>query len=264
VANLIVDNNRLNALTSGIRDYPAADRLYREQSVFFVGGALPVYETLETMYESFCTEATALFFLTFGSAETFSQGEEMARQIKKNFHVRLMAGLELPVDADRMERIYAAGVDNLVLTLAKSSESDLAGLPQSLQAARTIFPRWGTAAMLLLGEEGPAQTMIRIDLMLQEGVVPMLRFSAGSASLTQEETVAVLQHLVNGWERYSVPLQTYLPLVSVMTPLVATKQAGFFRGFVDKFRDRQQLAGSDLRRHLRVQQAENSLDSAGL
>ncbi|NVN98556.1 MAG: hypothetical protein HXX17_04460 [Geobacteraceae bacterium] len=264
MANLVIDKNRLNFLIGGNRYAPATDSLYREQSVFFVGGALPVYETLETMFDSFCTEATALFFLTFGSGEMFLQGEEMARQIKKNFHVRLMAGLEMSVDVARLERIYAAGVDNLVFPVDVSNEDHTVGLSPLLQAARTIFPRWGTAATLLLGDEAPARTKSRADELLQEGIVPLLQFSAGSASLPEEDMAAVMEHLVSGWERHSVPVQTYLPLINVMTPLVATKQVGFFRGFVDRLRDRQQLAGSDIRRHLRVQQAENSLDSAGL
>lgn len=262
MANLTIDPSRLSSLISGSYHAPAADRLFRDRNVFFVGGALPVYETLETMFNSFCTEATALFYLTFGPVEKFLQGEEMARQIKKNFHVRLMASLELSVDAAALERIYAAGVDNVVFTPESDSGFDRGDLP--LQAARTVFPRWGAAAALLLGDEAPALTRSRIDLLLQKGIVPLVQFSDCSATLPPSELTAVLEHLVTGWERHSVPLQAYLPLIGVMTPIVATKPAGLFRGFVDRLRDRQQLAGSDIRRHLRVQHAENSLDSAGL
>jgi len=264
MANLTTDKSRLSSLISGSHHSPAADRLFRERSVFFVGGVLPVYETLETMFNSFCTEATALFVLTFGPEETSLQCEEMARQIKKNFHVRLMARLELSVDAASLERIYAAGVDNVVFPLDSDSGIDRAGLPLPLQAARGVFPRWGAAATLLLGDEAPALTGSRIDALLREGIVPLLQFSTSAAGLPPAELEAVLEHLVSGWERHAVPLQAYLPLISVMTPLVATKPAGIFRGFVDRLRDRQQLAGSDIRRHLRVQHAENSLDSAGL
>jgi hypothetical protein len=267
MANLVTDNSRLSALIGSNYQAPAADRLYRDKGVFFVGGVLPVNETLETMFNSFCLEATALFYLTFGPGETFPQGEEMARQIKKNFNVRLMARLGPETDAAVLERIYAAGVDNVDLQL--ESCPAVGGharveLPLSLQAARTIFPRWGAAATLLLGEEAPAVTRDRIDRLLQEGIVPLVQFSAQSARLTPTEIELTLAHLVAGWERSSVPLPAYLPLISVMTPLVATKPAGLIRGIVDRLRDRHQLAGSDIRRHLRVQQAENSLDSAGL
>jgi hypothetical protein len=264
MANLTTDKNRLSDLIDSNRQAPAADRLFRDRSVFFVGGALPVYETLETMFESFCTEATALFFLTFGPRETLLQGEEMARQIKKNFNVRLMAGLELSIDAAGLERVYAAGVDNVVFPLAAGSEKAGEELPASLQAARAVFPRWGVAATLPLGCEAPAITMVRIDLLFQEGIVPLIQFTERSSSLTLMDIDVVLDHLVAGWERSSMPLQAYLPLITAMTPLVATKPAGLFQGIVDKLRDRRQLAGSDIRRHLRVQHAEDSLDSAGL
>lgn len=262
MANLISDKSRLSDLVGSNHDTPAPDRLYRDRNVFFVGGELPVYETLETMFNSFCTEATALFFLTFGPRGTFSQGEEMARQIKKNFNVRLMASLEVSVDAATLERIYAAGVDNIVFSLHGNANG--AELLPSLHAARTIFPRWGVAAALLLGVEAPALTRGRIDMLLREGIVPLVQVSPRSTSLSPEDMDAVLEHLVAGWERSSVPLPVYLPLISIMTHLVAPKPAGLFRGIVDRLRDRQQLAGSDIRRHLRVQQIENSLDSAGL
>ncbi len=249
-------------MIDGNRQIPTADRLFRDRSVFFVGGTLPVYETLETMFSSFCTEATDLFYLTFGSRSTFRQGVDMARQIKKNFNVRLMASINLSADDDVLERIYAAGVDNLILSQVFLPGSDRSNLP--LQTAWEVFPRWSVASTLEFGIEAPAVTRNRIDMLLKEEIVPLVQFSAQSSRLSQEEIEALLTHLVAGWERVSVPLAAYLPLISVLTPLVARKPAGLFRGIVDKLRDRRQLAGSDIRRHLRVQQAENSLDSAGL
>jgi hypothetical protein len=264
MANLVTDKSRLSDLLGNNRHAPAADRLFRNRSVFFVGGALPVYETLETMFDSFCTEATSLFFLTFGPRDTYSQGEEMARQIKKNFHARLMAGFDPGVDSATLERVYVAGVDNVVIQLDGSAlRQGSANLPAALCFAKSIFPRWGTAAFLQLGEESPGQSRKLIDRLLSEGIVPLVRFS-GAAELSPEDVEAVLQHLVAGWERSSVPLQAYLPLISSMTPLVQDKPAGIFRGIVDRLRDRRQLAESDIRRHLRVQRAEDSMDSAAL
>jgi len=264
MAHLVTDRNRLSLLASGRQNVPAADRLFRDGSVFFVGGELPVYETLVTMFDSFCMEATTLFFLTFGPRETYPRSEEMARQIKKNFHARLMAGLDQGVDSATLERVYAAGVDNVVISLDGVALHSAADLPAALHFARSVFPRWGAAAILQLGDESPAQSKNRIDRLLREGVVPLVHFSGRSADLLPEDAEAVLQHLVAGWERNSVPLSHYLPLINVMTPLVETKPAGLLRGFVGRLRDRRQLAESDIRRHLRVQQAENSLDSAGL
>jgi hypothetical protein len=267
MANLVTDNSRLKALIGSNQHAPAADGLYRDKGVFFVGGVLPVYDTLETMFNSFCLEATSLFYLTFGPRETFPQGEEMARQIKKNFNVRLMARLGRGTDTAVLERIYAAGVDTVDLYLEwcpTPGGSARGDLPLPLQAARVIFPRWGAAATLQLGEEAPAVTRDRIDRLLQEEIVPLVQFSPQSARLSPAELELTLAYLVAGWERCSVPLSAYLPLISAMTPLVATKPTGLIRGIVDRLRDRRQLAGSDIRRHLRVQQADNSLDSAGL
>jgi len=257
MTSLTIDKKRLAALLDSNRQMPAVDRLYRDGNVLFIGGGLPLYQTLETMFNSFCTEATALFYLTLGSQAEESQNLEMVRQIKKNFHVRLMARLDVPVDATALERIYAAGVDNLDLHLPVSTA---AALPEIIPG---IFPRWGVAATLVLGEEDAACTIRRIDRLLYGGVVPLVQVSAQAAKLTGEQIETVLQSLANGWERSSVPLQAYLPLINAMTPLVQIKPAGLIRGFVDRLRDRQQLAGSDLRRHLRVV-PENSLDSAGL
>lgn len=265
MANLVTDRNRLSDLLNGRMGVPAADRLFRDGGIFFVGGELPVYETLVTMFDSFCMEATSLFFLTFGSRGSYAQGVEMARQIKKNFHARLMAGLDPEVDSAALERVYAAGVDNVVIQLVGDSlHQHSAALPAAFSFARAVFPRWGVAAFLYLDNGSQLLSRHRIDRLLREGIVPLVRFSEGASKLPQEDVEAVLQHLVAGWERSSVPLQAYLPLISSITPLVPAKPAGIFRGMVDRLRDRRQLAESDIRRHLRVQQAENSLDSAGL
>ena len=265
MANLVIDNSRLSSLMAGNFPAPAADRLYRDRSVFFVGGVLPVYETLETMFDSFCTEATALFYLTFGPAETFLRGEEMARQIKKNFNVRLMARLDQEASAALLERTYAAGVDNIDLQLAEqAAEVRVVTLPPALRAAVALFPRWGVAATLPVGDEAPAVVMSRIDALLSEGVVPLVRLLPRVAGGASEGLEMLFEHLEAGWRRYSVPMTTYLPLLSATNPLVVTKPAGLFQGIVDRLRDRRQLAESDIRRHLRVRQAEDSLDSAGL
>ncbi len=256
MTSLTTDKKRLADLLVSNRQLPAEDRLYRDGNVLFIGGALPPYQTLETMFNSFCMEATALFFLTLGSRETLPQGLEMARQIKKNFHVRLMARLASPVDETTLGQLYAAGVDNVDFYL----EGPSAVMPES----KGVFPRWGVAATLILGAEDAACTIDKIERLLQAGIVPMVEVSSKASTLSTEKVITVLDYLAGGWDRSSVPLQAYLPLIGAMTPLVQEKPAGVFRSIVARLRDRQQLVGSDIRRHLRVQQTENSLDSAGL
>jgi hypothetical protein len=189
----------------------------------------------------------------------------MARQIKKNFNVRLMARLDQEAGVAVLERIYAAGVDNIDLQLTEGAADPGVGtLHPSLRTAVELFPRWSVAVTLPLGGEPPASAMARIDGLLAEGVVPLVRVSPGAASHAPGVLEAVFEHLVAGWERSAVPVATYLPLISATTPLVVTKPAGLFQGIVDRLRDRRQLAESDIRRHLRVRPAEDSLDSAGL
>ena len=87
----VIDSHRLNILHETPLKYACSTNLRREGRVFFIGGDLPVYSTLETMYESYCLESTELFHVTFGDAGAFEQNLEMVRQIKRNFSIRLMA-----------------------------------------------------------------------------------------------------------------------------------------------------------------------------
>ena len=76
---MIIDPNALASQLASPSKFPNAQELRRVGKVFFVGGDLPVNQTLETMFESFCTESTDLFLLTFGSRDNFFHGEELAR-----------------------------------------------------------------------------------------------------------------------------------------------------------------------------------------
>jgi hypothetical protein len=262
MAPLVIDTYRLEELTGGSLPAPAADRLFRERGVFFVGGSLPVYETLVTMFDSFCMEATALFYLTLGSAETLAKGEEMARQIKKNFHCRLMARLDYAPATALLERLYAAGADSVDFHLAEVAADG--ELPQPVQAALQIFPRWSVSVTLSPGTSAAHRVTAVMDRLLQAGVVPLLQFSSKGGDCPAADREALWQHLAAGWERSGVNLAAYLPLLKVISPLTAARPAGRIRGLFERLRDQRQLAEADLRRHLRVAPATDSLDSAGL
>lgn len=262
MARFVIDKERLGDPAGGVSRLPAAGELFREGGVFFVGGDLSLDDTLVTMFDSFCMEATSLFFLTLGSRENYPRGIEMARQIKKNFHARLMAGIDQAVDGATIERLYTAGVDNLVIPLRGDYRDT--ELPSSFASARSIFPRWGVAASVSPAVSGWDGARHLVDLLLQVGVVPLVTLSGLRDRFAPEDAETLLQHLVAVWEKFAIPMPVYLPLVGVMTPLVEAKPAGLLRGIVDRLRDRRQLAESDLRRHLRVLPTEDSLDSAGL
>ena len=59
-------------------------------------------------------------------------------------------------------------------------------------------------------------------------------------------------------------MKPFLPLISLTTPLVLAENTGRMRSIINRIHDRHSLATSDLRRHLRVVPAKDSLDSAGL
>ena len=269
--SLITDRKKLSTLLEGNQQLPAADRLYRDGSVFFIGGALPLHQTLETMFTSFCTEATSLFYLSFGPRETVSQGLEMARQIKKNFHVRLMARIDYPAPAQISEHVYAAGVDLIDIPLtvfdplrAFDHGFNNQGVHDALLSARSVFPSWSVCSTLLIGAESPDSTISGIDALLNEGIVPLVTLSENAAGMESGSIAAVFSHLASVWHGHNVPLKPFIPLINSLTPLVPCEQTGLIRGLIDRFQERRMMAAADLRRHLRVKPAEDSLDSAGL
>jgi len=252
-----IDQNRLKMFAAQPVRLPTARELRREGRVFFVGGKLPVNETLETMFASFCTESTDLFYLSFGETTTVAGGLELARQIRKNFNVRLMARFDYPVAVEVAEHAYAAGVDILDIP---SSATHAGDVTDSLRAAGSVFPQWSVASTLLLGVEPVDATTARIDRLLAEGIVPL----ATVGRVMKEETTAALRHLTAGWKAHRVPIKPFVPLIIATTPLVPVEQTGLLRGFIGRLEERRLLAAADLRRHLRVQVGEDSLDSAAL
>jgi hypothetical protein len=266
-----VDLNKLSDLIKQPLQPAAADELRRCNNVFFVGGELPVNEALETMFDSFCTEATELFHLSFGAMNTFHNSEEMARQIKKNFNVRLMGRLNHPASTQVLERIYAAGVDILDIppmifssTAAGQRDYDRKAWHDALMSARSVFSRWSVVSTLLAGEESPDATINEIDALLVYGIVPLVALAESATDSAPGAIAAIFRHLASGWKKYDVPIKPFMPMISFLTPLTKVNPPGLFRGLIDKFHDRRNLVASDLRRHLRVKHDEDSMDSASL
>ncbi len=263
---MIVDEKKLHDIMERPEPLPDANTLSRAGKVFFVGGDLPVYETLETMFASYCLESTDLFHLSFGARDDFSSGVEMARQIKKNFNVRLMGRISYPPPASLIERAYAAGVDMLDIAVPAPAQTggDQQDLRESLAASVQLFPRWSAASTLEAGAESPALLAREIDLLLEAGVVPLVTLTPRASGGDTKGIAAVFAHLASGWERHRAAIKPFLPLISLTTPLVPAGNTGRLGTFIDRIRDRHLLAKSDLRRHLRVVPVEDSLDSAGL
>ncbi len=268
---MIIDRQKLQQLIHRPFRRPAPAELRREGNVFFIGGELDPQQTLETVFESHCQAPAELMFVTFGGISTFHRGEEIVRLLKKNFHVHVMARLDGAPPAYLLERAYAAGVDlvDIPLTVFDAGLAEERGLGKeqrlsSLATARGIFPAWGVAASLSVGDEACCSTVSGIDTLLKAGIVPLPELSPRGGRYPREEIEAVFLHLAGELKKRKVALKPLLPLFGIVTPLVPEKPGGLIKGFMDKLQDRRLLAASDLRRSLRVKQVEESFESAGL
>lgn len=88
----------------------AAGELRRLDQIFLVTRELPLQPTLETIFESDCQKPADLFWQRFATAEAFLRGEELVRQLKKNFRGHLLdrvddARLRTTSDLRRLLRV---------------------------------------------------------------------------------------------------------------------------------------------------------------
>jgi len=270
-ALMIVDRQKLVYLLTKPGKRGDTGELRREGNLFFVGGELPVRETLVSLFDSHCQSPAELFKLTFGNLGRFHQGEQLARQIKRNFSSHLLGTLEYPPPTYVIERAYAAGVDFIDIPLkvfdrgvAKERGIEREDILHSLQVARELFPRWSVATTLLAGEEPSCSVAKGIDFLLDAGILPLVEISPRAAHYPLEEIAAIFTHLAAGWKKQKISIKPFLPLITFTTPVVDARPRGMLRGFIDKVQDRRILAASDLRRSLRVRQVEESFESAGL
>lgn len=265
----IIDHQRMREIASAPPKLTTENDLCRDGRVFFVGGTLPVHATLETMFESHCVESTDLFVLTFGGGETLRHGLEMAKQIKKNFNIRLMARLNHVVPEWLYQQIYASGADLVDITAPLSAvtgdDSALDGQQKSLYlAARSAFPSWSVASTLIIDGSARSRQIRKIDELLQIGVVPLPRLVSGDKEGAEAENCEILHHLAKAWHRHGVPIKQFMALIGLTSPMIPAVKRGTLRSIIDRLHDRRQLATSDLLRHLRVSVPTDSLDSAGL
>lgn len=237
--------------------------------MFFVGGTLPIHATLETMFESYCAEATDIFVLTFGAGETIRHGLEMAKLIKKNFNIRLMVRLPHAISGWLYQQIYASGADliDIVDDTPAGTQGDGVlddGQKTQYLAAKQAFPLWSVASTLTIdGSAGPFLNR-RIDELLRLGIVPLPRLTWNGTGASEAVICDVLHHLARSWQTHGVPIKPFQTLIGLSSPLVPAVRPGALRSVIDRFHDRRKLATADLLRHLRVSAPTDSLDSAAL
>ncbi|QWV95171.1 hypothetical protein KP004_08330 [Geomonas oryzisoli] len=265
-----IDQKRMRELVARTSPY-SPDELRREENVFYVGGNLPERQTIETLYDSHYQSNAALFHLTFGEEERFADAENLARLIKKNFNAYLVGRVDYCASRNMVERAYAAGVDILDIPLhtydqVRSTQrgSSLEERLRSLDYARAVFPRWSVLSSLGVGCEPAGSIVAGIDALLERDIVPLVQLSEEAAAVPAEQLTKVFQHLQRGWQQKKVLLKPLLPLVYLISPFTPASPKGILRGFIDSIEDRRLLAGSDLRRLLRVKEVAESYESSGL
>ena len=266
-----IDSHRLNILHGTPLTYASPTDLRREGRVFFIGGDLPVYSTLETMYESYCLEATDLFHVTFGDAGAFEQNLDLVRQIKRNFSIRLMGQISYQLSAWQVEQVYLAGLDVLDIPhLAYGSYTDAVsagngnGWRETFTAAAATFTHWSVVSTIIADHTTPEDIRTVIPGLLDHGVIPLLVLAGAEKVWDPAECGDLFLFLAAQWHRHRVPLKPIMPLLRLTTPFEFKESSGFLRDVIDKFQDRRIMASSDIRRHLRTSGAEASFESAGL
>ncbi|MGB9081431.1 MAG: hypothetical protein WCD00_09030 [Desulfuromonadaceae bacterium] len=266
-----IDSHRLDFLHGTPCNYASPADLRREGRVFFIGGNLPVYSTLETMYESYCLEATDLFHVTFGDVGAFGQNLDMVRQIKRNFSIRLMGQIGYPLSASQVEQVYLAGLDVLDIPQQAYGSYPVAGAVgdggrwrETFGAAAATFSSWSVASSIIADHAAPEDIRAAIHELLGHGVIPLLVLAGEGSAWDPAETGDLFLFLAAEWHRHRVPLKPIMPLLRLTTPFEFTASSGFLREVFDKLQDRRTLAASDIRRHLRTSGAVGSFESAGL
>ncbi|MEI7816672.1 MAG: hypothetical protein WCI45_05700 [Desulfuromonadales bacterium] len=266
-----IDSHRLKSLQETPHDYSSSTHLRREGRVFFIGGNLPVYSTLETMYESYCLEATDLFHVTFGNSGDFEQNLDMIRQIKRNFSVRLMGQIRYPLSASQVEQIYLAGLDILDIPQyaydsypAAAPAGDVNGWRETFGAAADVFNRWSVVSTIIANHSSMEEIRATIHDLLSHAVIPLLVLTEKRNNCIQAEIADLFLYLAAEWHQHRVPLKPIMPLLRLTAPFEFSNSSGFLRDVIDKFQDRRIMAASDIRRHLRTSGAVASFESAGL
>jgi hypothetical protein len=257
---MIVDPAKAKALIARPIIPAVADELRRQDTVFFVGGQLPPRQTLETIFESDCQSPAELFVFSFTATADFQQAEALVRSIKRNFKGFLVGQFHSVPSRQLLEHAYAAGIDFIDIPLSGDRESRLA----ALHYAQTVFPRWSTISTLFAGAQAPSATLRDIDLLLADGILPLVAIGAEAAHYPEAEIAAVFAHLSRGWRRRKATVKPLHPLLYLTTPFAPPPKKGVVNGLFDKVNDARLRTTSDLRRLLRVREVEESFESAGL
>lgn len=234
----------------------AVGELRRVDQVFLVASELPLQPTLETIYESDCQKPADLFWLRFATLGEFLRGEELVRQLKKNFRGYLLGRFEFLPPTELIDRAYAAGLDLLELPLSAVEPPQWA----ALDYARTVFPQWSVLATL----PALAQNQALAEILAQRGIVPLFSLEQIPARLQQTTLADSFKQLQRSWRRHKVALKPLRPLLELTTPFTPPPKPRGVGALLERVDDVRLRTTSDLRRLLRVREVADSFESAGL
>lgn len=234
----------------------AVGELRRVDQVFLVASELPLRPTLETIFESDCQKPADLFWLRFATLEAFLHGEELVRQLKKNFRGYLLGRFEFLPPVDLIDRAYAVGLDLLELPLIEVEPRHWI----ALEHARTVFPPWSVLATLpaLAPNEALAEALA------QRGIVPLFSLEEVPATLPPSALADSFKQLQRSWRRHKVALKPLRPLLELTTPLTSPPRPRGIGALLERVDEARLRTTSDLRRLLRVREVADSFESAGL
>ncbi len=258
---MLIDPEKIEELLRRPLRFGGDAELRRHEGVFWVGSALPVRVTLETIYESDSIEPAGLFILSFATEEHFRRGEELVRLLKKNFRGFILGRFVAPPSSAAIEAAYGAGIDLIDLPQEMAQRSE-ASWRKALDHARGVFPRWSVLSSVSPDQE-PESAMAQIDALLAEQIVPLVTVSE-KIERTPQQIARLFEHLARELSRAGAALQPLRPLLNLATPLAACAPRKGLGALIDKVEEARLRTSSDLRRHLRVRRTEESFDSAGL
>ena len=204
----------------------------------------------------------------------------LVQALKRNFRTFVSFRGFAPDSLTVLDRLYASGVDLLVLPLEGfSSAARLEEIMppehghRALEYAAGVFPHGSVLTELVLAPERLDLLFNKIDLVTRKGVVPLLKLPAGgSAPLDYDRLREVAEHLEQAAARNRQSLKWLYPSSRFVSPLDVSfytqpedkARLGLKPIYKSTFGKTASEGFANLRRVLRVKNISDSYESAGL
>lgn len=250
------DQKKLTRLRTQRLNPAAMVELYRHHRIFQVAVDAPMLLTLEAVLESESRQPVELFRLHFMDEESFFQGQDLVRQLKKNFHGFLFGAFaEIPTTR-LIDHAYAAGLDLIHMPLTGDDSRQWV----ALNYARTVFPSWSVLAGVSVWPQSDAP----FSILARRGIVPWIDLEKLPADIPDEILCNSFKALLRNWQEFKIKLKPLYPLLKATLPFSPPPRSRGLSGLIELADDVALRTGLDLRRLLRVRGVADSFESAGL